>query len=86
MIEERDQVGMARLKEHIVDTIHNRISKYAIAEHSAKSKNLICFDQTKILASSPHYSSHLKHPNNFNREDGYKLIHSWKPTIYHLNH
>jgi hypothetical protein len=84
----------ARLKEHIVDTTHNRISKSAIVEHSFKSKHLIFFDQTKILAPTPHYSSHLirealeieKHPNNFNHEDGYKLSHSWKPTIHHLDH
>jgi hypothetical protein len=42
----------ARLKEHISDTTHNQISKLVIVEHSFKSKNLICFDQTKILAST----------------------------------
>jgi hypothetical protein len=84
----------ARLKEHIVDTTHNQISKSTIIKHSFKSKHLIFFDQTKILAPTPHYSSRLirealeieKHPNNFNREDGYKLSHSWKPTIHHLDH
>jgi hypothetical protein len=84
----------ARLKEHIVDTTHNRISKSVIVEHSFNSKHLIFFDQTKILASTPHYSSRLirealeieKHPNNFNREDDYKLSQSWKPTIHHLDH
>jgi hypothetical protein len=63
----------AQLKEHIVDTTYNRISKSTIVEHSHNSKHLIFFDQTKILASAPHYSSHLiwealeieKHPNNF---------------------
>jgi hypothetical protein len=47
----------ACLKEHIVDTTHNRISKSTISEHSFNSKHLIFFDQTKILASTPHYSS-----------------------------
>jgi predicted GIY-YIG superfamily endonuclease len=82
----------ARLKEHIVDTTHNHISKSVIVEHSHKSKHLICFDQTKILASTPYYTSHIirealeieKHPDNFNREDGYKLSHSWKPIIHRL--
>ena len=70
-----------RLKENIVDTNHNWVNKYAIVENSLNSKHHICFDQTKILASTSHYSSRLireaieieKHPNNFNREDGYKL-------------
>jgi hypothetical protein len=91
------QIGIsfkACLKEHIVDTTHNRISKSTILEHSFNSKHLICFDQTKILASTPHYSSRLikesleiqKHPNNFNHKDGYKLSDYWKPTIHHLDH
>ena len=47
------------LKEHINDTNHNPVNKYAIVEHSFKSKHHICFDQTKILASTSHYSSRL---------------------------
>jgi hypothetical protein len=77
------------LKEHIADTTHNRISKSTIAKHSFKSKHLICFDQTKILASTPYYSSCIirealeieKHPNIFNRDDGYKPI----LQAYHLS-
>jgi hypothetical protein len=73
------------LKEDIVDTTHNRISKLVIVEHSSKSKHLICFKKTKILASAAHYSTRLirealeieKHLNNFNHEDGYKLGQSW---------
>jgi hypothetical protein len=83
----------SRLKEHIVDTNHNRITKSAIVQHSFKSKHLICFDQTKILASTPHYPSRIirealeieKHLDNFNHEDGYKLSQSWKPTIHRLD-
>jgi hypothetical protein len=82
----------SHLKEHIADTTHNHISKSVIVEHSFKSKHLICFDKTRILASAPYYSSHVirealeieKHPNNFNREDGYKLSQSWKPIIHRL--
>jgi len=70
-----------RLKEHIANTFDNHISKSTIAEHSQNSKHLIYFDQAKILASTPYYSSCTirealeteKHPNNFNQEDGYKL-------------
>ena len=55
--------------------------------NSFKSKHHICFDQTKILASTSHYSSRLireaseieKHHNNFNREGGYKLSQSLIP-------
>jgi hypothetical protein len=71
-------------------TFHNHISKLAILKHSHNSKNLICFDQAIILAPTPYYSSRIiqealeieKHYNNFNREDGYKLSQSWKPTIH----
>jgi hypothetical protein len=42
-----------RLKEHIADTTHNRISKSSIAKHSSKSKHLIFFDQTKIFGLYP---------------------------------
>jgi hypothetical protein len=84
----------AHLKELLVDTLQNQISKSTIVEHSFNSKHLICFDQTKILASSPHHSSHTiresleieKHPNNFNRDDDYKLVQYWKPTIHYLGH
>jgi len=83
-----------RLKEHMADTHHNRISKSAIAEHSFNSKHLTCFDQSRLLASTSHYLSKLirealeieKNANNFNRENGYKLSHSWKPLIQHLSH
>jgi hypothetical protein len=49
----------AHLKEHIVDTHHNHISKSVIVEHSHNSKHLICFDKTKILASAPFYPSRI---------------------------
>jgi hypothetical protein len=49
------------LKEHIVDTTHNHISKSAIVEHSFNSKHLICFEKTRILASTPYYSSRVIH-------------------------
>ena len=78
----------------MIDTNHNRVNKSTIAKHSFKSKHHICFNQTKILASTFHYSSILiresikieKHPNNFNQEDGYKLSRSWKPLIHQLTH
>jgi len=86
---------ITRLKEHIADTTHNCISKLVVVELSHKYKLLICFDKTTILASTPFYFSRIihealkikiKHPNNFNCEDGYKLNHSWKLNIHLLNH
>ena len=82
------------LKEHIADTNHNQVNKSAIVEHSFKYKHRICFDQTKIIASTSHYSSRLireaikieNHHNNFNREHGYKLSESWRPVIHQLTH
>jgi len=82
----------SHLKENIANTIHNILSKSVIIEHSFKSKHLICFDKTKILALAPYYSSHVirealeieQHPNNFNREDGYKLSQSWKLILHRL--
>ena len=79
----------ARIKEHIADTNHNCIAKSALAEHSSKSKHLIHFDQTQILARDPYYSTRLirealeieKNPNNLNRDDGLKLSQSWAPII-----
>jgi hypothetical protein len=51
-----------------------KISKSVNDEHSFNSKHLLCFDQTRILASTPYYSSDVisevleieKYPNNFN--------------------
>jgi len=65
------------LKEHIAYTNHSRLAKSVIVEHSHYYKHLICFNQTKILASTSHDSTWLiqealeieKHPNNFNLED-----------------
>jgi hypothetical protein len=47
---------------------------------------LFFFTEPKILTSAPYYSSSIihqaveieKHPDNFNREDDYKLSQSWK--------
>ena len=83
----------SHLKEHIVETNHNLITKSMIYEHSYKSKHLICFDQTKIIASTPHYPSHIirealkiqKHLDNFNKKYDYKLNQYWKPTIHNLD-
>ena len=74
----------AKIKEQIVDTNHNHISKSSIAEHSSKSKHLIHFDQTQILAGDPYYSTRLmrealeieKNPNNLNIDNGLKLSQS----------
>lgn len=51
------------LKEHVANTTHNHISNSTIIGHSFKSKHLIWFDQTKIMASHPitHLASFKKH-------------------------
>ena len=82
-----------RLKEHITNTNHKRLSKSTIVDHSFKSNHLICFDQTKILAHTSHYPTHLirealeieNNPNNFNYDDDYTLSDSWELLIHHLN-
>lgn len=66
------------LKEHMANTFHNCIAKYAIVEHSHNIKHLIFFYKTKILASAPFHFNHVinealeieSHPNNFNWEYG----------------
>ena len=64
------------------DTNHNQITKSAIIEHSHSTKHLICFDQTKILASTPFHTNQdireaieiKQHPiSNFNHDDDYHL-------------
>ena len=49
----------SHLKENIADTTHNHISKSTIVEYSFNAKHLICFDKTRTLASTPHYSSRV---------------------------
>jgi hypothetical protein len=69
------------IKKHIEDTSHNHISKSSIIEHSHNSKHIFSFDKTKILDSTPSYSSQIihealqieKHSNNYNGENDYKI-------------
>lgn len=78
-----------RLKEHMVDTHHNRTSKQTIAEHSFKTKHLIQFDQTQILGCDSYYYTHLirealkieNKPNDLNKKDGLKISQSEAPII-----
>ena len=69
-IEQTCRSIQTRLKENIVDTNHNRVNKFAIVEHSFKSKHHIFFDQTKILSCIVHYCSRL-----LREDDDYKLSH-----------
>lgn len=63
-------------------------------ESSFKSKHLNRFDHSKILSSVLFYNSPVihealeieKNPNNFNKDDGYKINQSWKPLIHHIFH
>lgn len=78
------QIGRSfktHLKEHMDDTYHNWIIIFVIVKHSHNTKHLICFNKSKILTSVPLHSNRVikealeieKHPNNFNREDGFQL-------------
>ena len=63
-----------------------------IAGNTYKSNHLFCFNQTKVVPSTPLYKNHItneapkidKHSNNFNYEDNYKLSHTENPLIHKL--
>ena len=74
-------------KKHIIDTFHKHLSNmWPLNTH--KTNRLDCFDQTKILVSTPHYSCHImkktikidKNLNNFNQKNSYTLSQSSKTT------
>lgn len=74
-----------RLTEH---KRHLRLlhpTKSAIAEHAIDTLHDIRFEDTKILANNKNWSTRkireaieiLKHPNNFNKDNGYELADTW---------
>ena len=78
-----------RLKEHNADITHNRAKQSALAEHSVASKHHISLENAKVIINIEHYTMRRireaieieKHPNNLNRDDGWKLSKSWAPII-----
>lgn len=69
-----------------------RTGKSAVAEHVATGRGyVINYQDLQILARSEHYFQRIvrqsveimKHPNNFNGEDGYRLSSVWKLVLRH---
>lgn len=80
-----------RIKEHIADVKHRRSLKSAVCEHMLdKPNHYLRFDQARILATEKRYVPRMlreaieiqKHPNNFNREDGWKVPPVWDPVLH----
>ncbi|KAI5638489.1 reverse transcriptase (RNA-dependent DNA polymerase) domain-containing protein [Phthorimaea operculella] len=80
-----------RVKEHIAAVKNRQMHKSAIAEHLITSgpNHWIELHAPKILSVERHYYPRIvreaieikKNPNNFNREDGFKLSSAWSPVI-----
>ena len=79
-----------RLKEHKRQTIKGQHNLSAIAEHTyCNPSHNINFDQVQVLAKTQKYYPRLikesieilKRPNNFNRDDSYKLSPTWTKLI-----
>jgi hypothetical protein len=59
-----------------------------VAEHSIEWGHQINCRDTEVLARTGYMDQLVKeaieiqlHPNNFNREEGFKLSHEWNPAI-----
>jgi hypothetical protein len=60
-----------------------------MAEHSLTTYHRIDFDGTSKLRTATRYMDRLVreaieiqlHPDNFNRDDGFNLSHTWRPII-----
>lgn len=80
---------ITRVKEHIADVKHRRVTKSAVCEHSEEGPNhYIRFDKPQILSKEHRFLPRMireaieikKHPN-FNREDGWIIPSAWEPVI-----
>jgi predicted GIY-YIG superfamily endonuclease len=78
-----------RLKEHQRHIRLEHPDKSAIAEHSIDQAHHIQFHNASILATKTRYMDRIVreaieielHPYNINREGGFCLSKSWKPSI-----
>jgi hypothetical protein len=79
----------ARHKEHMRHFQLEQPEKLAVAEHSIDTAHHIDFNGTSKLCTATRYVDHLVketieiqlHPNNFNRDEGFLLSHTWRPVI-----
>lgn len=78
-----------RLKEHKRHLRLIQPTKSAIAEHALDTLHDINFEKTKTISKTKNWKSRkireaieiIKHPNNFNRDNGYELSDTWLPVI-----
>ena len=80
---------LTRIQEHVTDIKHNHSKTSALAEHSSKTNHHICIENSCVVAKIDHYHYRKiieaikigKHPNNLNRNDGWKISDNWIPTL-----
>ncbi|XP_053989899.1 uncharacterized protein LOC128882340, partial [Hylaeus volcanicus] len=78
-----------RLNEHMNNIKNVNTEKSAVAEHFYRTNHVIEFDKANVLASIDNYQQRVireaieivKQPQNFNKEDGYKLSKLWHSII-----
>ena len=78
-----------RISEHERCVRGHHSSKSAVAEHSLQIGHNILFREAKALSHSPFFYQRkiregieiFKHPNNFNRDEGWSLSPLWKSVI-----
>lgn len=63
---------LTRIQEHAADIKHNCSKTLALAEHSSKTNHHRKFKEAVEIG---------KHPNNLNRDKGWKISDNWIPTL-----
>ena len=83
-----------RIKEHVRHKTNGQHNLSAIAEHAfANPDHNILFDEAQVLAKTERYLPRIieesieiqKRKNNFNRDDSYKLSHTWITLLKETN-